>query len=95
MLPLAGEALVYSKEALSSLIVSALIMVPQVIVALMAPWAGRRANTWGPPTTAARRIRSIADPRAGVCLDYQSNDSHRSLRCSTESVERCWACSRR
>jgi MFS family permease len=47
MLPLAGEALVYSKKALSSLIVSALIMVPQVIVAIMAPWAGRRANTWG------------------------------------------------
>ena len=47
MLPLAGEALAYSKEALSSLIVSALIMVPQVIVAIMAPWAGRRANTWG------------------------------------------------
>ena len=47
MLPLAGEALAYSKEALSSLIVAALIMVPQVIVALMAPWAGRRANTWG------------------------------------------------
>jgi hypothetical protein len=22
-------------------------MVPQVIVAIMAPWAGRRANTWG------------------------------------------------
>ena len=47
MLPLAGEALVYSKEALSSLIVAALIMVPQVIVAVMAPWVGRRANTWG------------------------------------------------
>jgi MFS family permease len=47
MLPLAGEALAYSKEAFSSLIVSALIMVPQVIVALMAPWAGRRANAWG------------------------------------------------
>ena len=47
MLPLAGEAFVYSKDALSSLIVSALIMVPQVIVAMMAPWAGRRANTWG------------------------------------------------
>jgi hypothetical protein len=45
MLPLAGEALTYSKEALSSLIVAALIMVPQVIVAIMAPWAGRRANT--------------------------------------------------
>jgi MFS family permease len=47
MLPLAGETLAYSKEAFSSLIVSALIIVPQVIVALMAPWAGRRANTWG------------------------------------------------
>ena len=47
MLPLAGEAFAYSKDALSSLIVSALIMVPQVIVAIMAPWAGRRANTWG------------------------------------------------
>ena len=47
MLPLAGEALVYSKEVLSSLIFSALIMVPQVIVAIMAPWAGRQANTWG------------------------------------------------
>jgi MFS family permease len=47
MLPLASEALAYSKEALSSLVVSALIMVPQVIVAIMAPWAGRRANIWG------------------------------------------------
>jgi MFS family permease len=47
MLPLAGEALAYSKEAFSSLVVSALIMVPQVIVAIMAPWAGRRANIWG------------------------------------------------
>jgi MFS family permease len=44
MLPLAGEALVYDKVSLSSLIVSALIIVPQVIVALMAPWAGRRAK---------------------------------------------------
>ncbi|MGC2810632.1 MAG: MFS transporter [Bradyrhizobium sp.] len=47
MLPLAGEAFAYSKEALSSLIVSTLIIVPQVIVAIMAPWAGRRANIWG------------------------------------------------
>jgi predicted MFS family arabinose efflux permease len=47
MLPLAGEALVYSKVPFSSLIISALIIVPQVIVALMAPWAGRRAKIWG------------------------------------------------
>ena len=47
MLPLAGEAFASSKEAISSLIVSALIMVPQIIVAIMAPWTGRRANMWG------------------------------------------------
>ncbi len=47
MLPLVGEGFVYSKDALSSLILSALIMVPQVIVAIMAPWAGRRAGMWG------------------------------------------------
>jgi MFS family permease len=47
MLPLAGEALVYSKLSFSSLIVSALIIVPQVIVAVMAPWVGRQAKTWG------------------------------------------------
>ena len=47
MLPLAAEGLAYDKGAYSSLIVAALIMVPQLIVALMAPWVGRRANTWG------------------------------------------------
>jgi MFS family permease len=47
MLPLAGETLAYGKGAYSPLIVSALIVVPQVIVALMAPWAGRQAKTWG------------------------------------------------
>src|SRR3984893_9898531 len=47
MLPLAGEVFAYRKEAFSSLIVSALIMVPQVIVAIVAPWTGRRANMWG------------------------------------------------
>jgi MFS family permease len=47
MLPLAGEGYVYSKTAYSSIIIAALIIVPQVIVALMAPWAGRQANTWG------------------------------------------------
>jgi MFS family permease len=47
VLPLAGEAFAYSKEAYSSLIFSALIMVPQVIVAILAPWTGRQANAWG------------------------------------------------
>jgi MFS family permease len=47
MLPLAGESLVYNEVPFSSLLVSALIVVPQVIVTLMAPWVGRRANIWG------------------------------------------------
>ena len=77
MLPLAGEAFAYSKEAYSSLIVSALIMVPQIIVAIMAPWAGRQANTWGRRPLLIVRIRSIADPCAGVCVDHRSNSPHR------------------
>ena len=47
MLPLVGEALIYQGESRSSLIVSALIVLPQIIVAVMAPWVGRQANNWG------------------------------------------------
>jgi MFS family permease len=47
MLPLIGEALIYQGESRSSLIVSALIVLPQTIVALMAPWVGRQADNWG------------------------------------------------
>ncbi len=47
MLPLAGEELAFAKGANSSLIIAALIVLPQLIVALMAPWAGRRAKSWG------------------------------------------------
>jgi MFS family permease len=47
LLPLVVETLVYEGERRSSLIVSALIILPQIIVALMAPWVGRRARSWG------------------------------------------------
>jgi MFS family permease len=47
VLPLAGEALVHESQTGSSLILSALIIVPLIVVALMAPWAGRRAQSWG------------------------------------------------
>jgi len=47
VLPLAGEILVRKSQAHSSLVISALIIVPQIIVALMAPWVGRRAQDWG------------------------------------------------
>jgi MFS family permease len=47
ILPLVGEGLIYHGDSRSSLIVSALIVLPQIIVALMAPWVGRQAENWG------------------------------------------------
>jgi predicted MFS family arabinose efflux permease len=47
VLPLAGEILVRKSQAHSSLVISALIIVPQIIVALMAPWVGQQARDWG------------------------------------------------
>jgi MFS family permease len=47
ILPLIGETLVHTEGRWSSLVTSALIVVPQIIVALLAPWVGRTADTWG------------------------------------------------
>jgi MFS family permease len=47
VLPLAGEAMVRRSETDSSLVISALVIVPQIIVALMAPWIERQAENWG------------------------------------------------
>jgi MFS family permease len=47
MLPLAGESLIYQGERSSSLIVSALIVLPQIVVAALSPWVGREANHLG------------------------------------------------
>lgn len=47
VLPLIGESLVHAEGRWSSLVVSALIVGPQIIVALLAPWVGRTANSWG------------------------------------------------
>jgi MFS family permease len=45
MLPLVGEEL--ARHPGASLVVSALVFVPQIGVALMAPWVGRAAKSWG------------------------------------------------
>src|SRR5262249_43911511 len=42
-----SQALPRAEGRLSSLVVSALIVFPQIIVAALAPWAGRSAATWG------------------------------------------------
>ena len=47
MLPLAGEALAYHGGTHASFVISAMIIVPQVVVVLAAPWVGREAQSWG------------------------------------------------
>jgi MFS family permease len=47
MLPLVGGTLAHTEGSRSSLVMSGLLVVPQVLVALMSPWAGREAKTWG------------------------------------------------
>lgn len=47
VLPLLGEELVYEKQAHSSITISAFIIAPQIVVALLAPAAGHSAQTWG------------------------------------------------
>jgi MFS family permease len=47
ILPLLGERLEHAEGQRSSLVVSALILVPQIVVAALAPWVGRAADSWG------------------------------------------------
>jgi MFS family permease len=47
VLPLAGAQLAYRIGTSASLIISALIIVPQIVVVLSAPWVGRLAQSWG------------------------------------------------
>jgi MFS family permease len=47
LLPLIGENLGHSRLALSSLFMAGLIIVPQIIVALLAPWIGYWSELWG------------------------------------------------
>jgi MFS family permease len=47
ILPLIGGTLARSEGSRSALIISGLVVVPQILVAVWAPWAGRQAQTWG------------------------------------------------
>jgi MFS family permease len=47
MLPLPGERLAYRNGTEASFIISALIILPQIVVALSAPWVGQLAQSWG------------------------------------------------
>ena len=47
LLPLVGENLAHSKVANSALFMGGLIVVPQVVVAVLAPWIGYWSELWG------------------------------------------------
>jgi len=47
MLLLVGQSLAHTAGRLSSLVLSGLIVAPQIIVAFLAPWVGHTAQTWG------------------------------------------------
>jgi hypothetical protein len=62
--------LAYEGKRQAAPLVAALIIVPQLIVALLAPWVGQRAGEFGRKSAAARRVRRSTDPRGAVCLDH-------------------------
>jgi MFS family permease len=47
ILPLVGQTLAHTEGHLSSLVLSGFVVVPQIIVAFLAPWVGQKAETWG------------------------------------------------
>jgi MFS family permease len=47
ILPLAGQTAARTEGHWSSLVLSALVVVPQIVVAFLAPWVGQKAETWG------------------------------------------------
>jgi MFS family permease len=47
MLPLMGSALTSRSSDWATIMIATCIVVPQIVVALIAPWAGRQARIWG------------------------------------------------
>jgi MFS family permease len=47
MLPLVGSAVTMRSAQWATIIIAACIVVPQLVVAALSPWVGRRAEIWG------------------------------------------------
>jgi predicted MFS family arabinose efflux permease len=47
MLPLVGSVVTMKSARWATLIIAACIVVPQLVVAILSPWVGTRAQTWG------------------------------------------------
>ena len=68
MMPLLGGGLAYEGKRQAAPLIAALIIVPQVLVGLLAPWVGRSAEA-----TAARRVCRSTNPRGALRVDQQSS----------------------
>jgi MFS family permease len=91
MLPLAGESLIYQGESHSSLIVSALIVLPQIVVARWLPGLDERLTTWAGDRSCSSD--SAHCPSVHCCSRWSPSRRH-SLRfsCWTVSAGQWLAC---
>ena len=65
MLPLVGSTVTMRSAHWATVIIAACIVVPQLVVAALSPWVGRRAQIGGAGLI-ADRFRCAADPRSPV-----------------------------
>jgi MFS family permease len=91
ILPQVSEALAHSEGHWSSLTVSALIVVPQIVVALLAPWAGRTAATWGRRPLLLLGLAAVPI-RSGLFALTLTRLGLSSFRRWTGSAVRRWVC---
>ena len=64
MLPLMGSVLTTRSSEWATVLIAACIVVPQVVVALVSPWVGRRAQIWGRRPLLLAGVCRAPDPRA-------------------------------
>src|SRR5499427_6110317 len=96
MLPLAGERLAYRNGTGASFIISALIITPQVVVALSAPWVGQLAQSWGRRPLlligfGALAVRALlfavtVDPRLLICIQLLDGVSGSAMGVTTALI---------
>jgi MFS family permease len=69
MMPLLSGMLAYESKRQAAPLIAALIVVPQLLVGLLAPWVGRSAEKHGRKAPAAPQVRRPTDPRSALCVD--------------------------
>ena len=90
MLPLALNELA-KRIGDTGFVVSAAIIVPQIVVALFSPWAGRLAQSIGRQAGPAGRLRRAAAARPAVRHPARTPCRWSRSRCWTASARRCSA----